>query len=286
MCDCQHLGGEPSLVTDSGSGDVVCRTCGVVVEAHIFDERLEFYSEDAGARADVCRDWLLPARPIVLDRGGPPCRRRRLASNADPHAPLRELFDVIDWLGRTLSRDVRDTAKLLCRDLATQRPIRCDARHLHAAAALYLATKMRGHGIGRSKKEIAAQFGAYGVTEHGITATAKLFKDALHGEAYAAQLFRGLDAADLVNRCVERLGLGGGEAAAVKKAAHELVGRVPAAEAEGKTPCSVCSGAVACALQRLGIRLRKNRVASSCCVSGATLEKMTRMVGEWTAQPA
>ena len=282
MCDCLHSGGEPSLVTDTGTGDVVCCRCGVVVEAHIFDERLEYCGDDgAGARAEPCRDWLLPPRPILLE--GVPGRRRRLASNADPHASTRQLFDVVDWMGRALTRNVRDTAKLLCRDLVAQRPVRADARHMHAAAALYLATKMHGRGIGRSKREIAAQFQGYGVTEHGLTAAAKAFKDALHGASYAPQLFRGLDAGDLVHRCVDRLGLEDArQAAAVKRVARELVDRVPAAEAEGKTPCSICAGAVACALQRQGITLRKNRVASSCCVSGATLDKMARLVAEWT----
>lgn len=281
MCDCAHLGGVPSLVTDTGSGDVVCRACGVVVEAHIFDERAECWGDDA--RAEVGRaDWLLPARPVLLET-----RRRRVVSNPDPHACLRELFDVVDWLGRTLGRDVRDSAKLLCRDLTERRTVRCDSRHLHAAAALYLAAKMHGAGVGRSKREIAAQFGSYGVTEHGITAAVKAFRDALGGQAYAAQLFRDLDAADMINRCVDRLGLEDPrQARAVKKAAHELAARVPAEEAEGKTPCSVCGGVLACVLRGQGIRLRKRLVAAACCVSGATLDKMARLVAGWTGEAA
>lgn len=278
MCDCRHMGGVPRLVTDVSSGDVVCQTCGVVTEAHIFDERMEHYVD--GDRVDRA-DWLLPARPVLLDTG---CRRRRLAANPDPHAGLRELFDVVDWLGRQLSRDVRDTAKLLCRDLAERRPIRGDARHLHAAAALYLAAKMHGAGVGRSKKEVAAQFQSYGVTEPGLSATVKAFRDALHGQAYAGQLFRGLAVADLINRCVDRLDLGDARAAAaVKKAAHEMAARVPAEEAEGKTPCSVCSGVLACVLRGQGVKVRRSRLAASCCVSGATVDKMARLVGEWAA---
>ena len=274
-CDCRHLGGVPRLVTDVCSGDVVCQSCGVVTEAHIFDERMEHYV-DGCDRADRA-DWLLPARPVLLDTG-----RRRLAANPDPHAGLRELFDVVDWLGRQLSRDVRDTAKLLCRDLAERRPIRGDARHLHAAAALYLAAKMRGAGVGRSKREVAAQFGSYGVTEQGLSATVKAFRDALHGQAYAGQLFRGLAVADLINRCVDRLDLEDARTtAAVKKAAHEMAARVPAEEAEGKTPCSVCSGVLACVLRGQGISVRRSRLAASCCVSGATVDKMSRLVDEW-----
>jgi transcription initiation factor TFIIIB Brf1 subunit/transcription initiation factor TFIIB len=276
MCDC----GAPDLVTDSGCGDVVCRQCGVVVEAHIFDERLESYGDEAGPRAGPARDaWLLPCQSVVLDGGV--ARRRR--AQADPHASTRELFAVVDWLGRTFSGDVRDTAKLLCRDLAAVRTVRSDARHLHAAAALYLATKMHGRGIGRSKREIAALFGGVGVTERGLTVTAKLFRDQLAGSSYARQLFSGLDADDLINRCVDRLALDADARRAVKKAAHALAARVPALEVEGKTPGSVCSGVVACALQQAGVKLSKKHVLECCRVSGATMDKMTKAVAQWTA---
>lgn len=276
MCDC----GLRDFVTDASCGDVVCRQCGVVVEAHIFDERLEYYSEQAGARAGPAEPWLLPAQPIVVERV---MHCRRVLSNADPHASTRQLFVVVDGMARGFSRDVQDTAKLLCRDLVATRVVRCDVRPLYAASALYLAAKMHGQGMGRSKKEIAAEFGATGVTERGITVTAKLFKDALHSAPYAARLFSGLDAADLINRCVDRLDVDDATRKAVKKAAHALADTVPARAVEGKTPSSVCSGVVACVLQRLGVKVSKKHLVESCRVSGATLDKMTRAVLEWTS---
>lgn len=276
MCDC----GQGDLVTDTASGDVVCRQCGVVVEAHIFDEHLEYYTEKAGPRAGPAESWLLPLQPIVVERMP---HRRRVLSNADPHASTRELFVVVGSLGRAFSRDVQDTAKLLCRDLAAVRTVRSDVRGLYAASALYLATKMHGRGVGRSKKEMATEFRALGVTEKGITVTAKLFKDTLHAAPYASKLFSSLDASDLINRCVDRLDLDADARKAVKKAAHELADKVPARAAEGKTPCSVCSGVVLCVLQHLGIKLSKKHLVESCSVSGATLDKMARAVQEWTA---
>lgn len=277
MCDC----GMRDLVTDVACGDTVCRQCGVVVEAHMFDEHLENYSDQAGPRAGPAESWLLPSRPVVIDRGP---GRRRVAANPDPLAHVREMFVVVEGMGRAFSKDVQDTAKMLCRDLAARRVVRADARHLHAAAALYLATKMHGRGIGRSKKEIAAEFGAYGVTERGVTTTAKVFKDALHDASYAAQLFNGLDADDLINRCVDRLDVDVATRKRVKKAAHALAARVPAEEVEGKTPSSVCSGVVACALVRAGVKVPKKHLVECCCVSGATLDKMARAVQRWTRE--
>lgn len=267
------------MVTDMASGDVVCRACGVVVEGHIIDDRLEFYSEAVGARAGAAESWLLPAAPIVVANVP---NRRRVLSNVDPYAVVRELFAVVEFMGRGFSTDVQDTAKLLCRDLSAERTVRCDARPLHAACALYLATKMHGNGIGRSKREIATEFRAYGVTERGLTATAKLFKDVLHDQPYSRQLMSGLGASDLINRCVDRLDVDSCTRRAVKKRAHELTHKIPEREVEGKTPCSVCSGVVACVLQELDVKLSKRQLVESCRVSAATLDKMTRAVTEWT----
>lgn len=275
-CDC----GLGDLVTDVASGDVVCRGCGVVVEAHIFDERLESYGDEAGPRAGQTHDaWLLPAQPVVLD-----APRRRVRSNTDPHAATRQLFSMVEWMGRTYSRDVRDTAKLLCRDLAEARAVRGDARHTHVAAALYLAARMHGRGVGRSKREIATQFGDTGVTERGLTAAVRGFKDTLSRAPYAHQLHADLDADDLINRAVDRLGLEAPSRNAVKKAAHALAAMVPSREVEGKSPNSVCSGVVACALQQVGVKLSKKHVLESCRVSGATMDKMAQAVHAWARQ--
>lgn len=269
MCDC----GLRDCVTDAASGDVVCRQCGVVVEAHIFDEHLEYYSEKAGPRASTHDSWLLPAPPTRIDK-----MPRCAMWTTDPHASAREMFAVIDNMGHYFSTDVQDTAKLLCRDLLASKSVRVDSRHVHAACALYLASKMHGGGIGRSKKEIAAQFADVGVTERGLTATAKLFKDTLCTARYADQLFRGLDAGDLINRSVDRLGLEAAQSRTVKKRARDLMDALPPRDMEGKNPCSVCSGVVSCALAQLGVKMGKRHLAASCRVSGATLDKMAKIV--------
>ena len=277
MCEC---GTREFYVTDAAAGDVVCQQCGVVVEAHIFDEHLEYYTEHSGPRAGPPESWLLPPQPIVVDKIP---HRKRIMQNADPHAPIRELFCVVDHMGHRFSTPVQDTAKMLCRDLATRRTVRADVRPVCAACALYLATKMHGNGVGRSKKEVAAQFGEYGVTERGLTVTARLFKDLLGGAAYSKQLLNGLDAADLINRCVDRLDISEGMRKVVKRDAHALADRIPTQEVEGKTPSSICSGVVACVLQRLEIKVSKKHLTESCRVSGATLEKMAKLVQQWSS---
>jgi transcription initiation factor TFIIIB Brf1 subunit/transcription initiation factor TFIIB len=293
MCDCGQPGlgqpglgqpglgqpglGQPDLVTDTASGDVICRNCGVVVEAHIFDEHMEFYSDHAGPRAGPPdRDeWLVSPSPILLDKLP---RRTRAMGNADPHTSVRELFKIVESLSRGYSAEVQDLAKLLCRDLAQARPIRSDCRPLYAVGALYLAAKMHGHGVGRSKKEVAEEFRHVGVTERGLTSAAKLFKDTLRHAHYATRLLGGLDADDLINRCVDRLDIDETQRKAVKRQAHAVARAIPPRKVEGKTPCSVCCGVVSLALQHLGIVLTKKHLAESCRVSGATLDKMNKAV--------
>lgn len=272
-CDC----GVGDYVTDAASGDVVCRQCGVVVEAHIFDERLEFYSEDAGPRAGPQECWLLPPRPIVLDRVP---HRRRALSDVDAHSSVRQLFAVVDGQGHRFSGDVRETAKMLCRDFAATRTVKEDSRPLFAAAALYLATKMHGNGVGRSKKEIASDFAQLGVTENALTVTSKLFKDVLHGAPYAADLMKGLEASDLIFRSVDRLDVDHATRQQLKTLALNIMEQVPLTRVEGKTPSSVRSGVVSCAVKKMGLKLTKKHMAKSCMVSGATLAKMTKVVAD------
>lgn len=279
MCDCTEAPSCADLVTDVAAGDVVCRRCGVVVQSHIFNEEMEYYGEGAGPRAGPAPSWLLPHEPTVVDNVP---NRNRVLSNPDPHSTTRKLFEAIDVLGRGFSTDVCDTAKLLCRDLSSKRCMRSSSWHLYAACSLYLATKMHGRGIGRSKKEIAAMFAAHGVSEQGLTVISKQFKDALHAKPYASRLFSGLDVSDLINRCVDRLDLSKPATNEIKKAAHELARRVSKRECEGKTPCSVCSGILAVVMQDTGIPFVKKKLADACCVSAATMDKMSRAVVEWT----
>lgn len=271
MCDCDA----PDLVTDFARGEMVCRMCGVVVEAHMFSEHMEHYSEAAGPRAGPPACWLLPDKPVVLDKMP---HRRRIIANPDPLSSLRKLFDCIERMGHMFSKDVQDNAKLLCRDLSERRTIRSSVWHVYAAAALYLGTTMRGNGVGRSKKEIAAMFAPFGVTEHALTGVAKMFRTTLHDAAYVTKLTKGLDAGDLINRCVDRLDLDNRSRNAIKKAAQELVDRLPARELEGKMPGSVCSGVIACCLHTLGIKVTKRQVAECCSVSNATMDKMIKFV--------
>lgn len=285
MCDCQDNGNNdnpcynPHHRVDASSGEIVCTQCGVVVEAHLMESGLERYTEASGPRACMPESWLLPQAPATFEVPG----RRRTLSLPDPHATLRKLFKQMDSMGHAFLTDVCDTAKMLCRDLIMHRTgCRTHDTPSLVATAFYLATKMHGGGVGRTKKEIATMFAGYGVLEHHVSAMSKVFVNALRNEAYGAKLSGPLLAEDLINRCVESFEMSARERQDAKKRAHQLMEAIPAHRMEGRAPKCVCSGVVACAIEDLNIPLKKKTMAAWCNVSATTLVNMTKHVRAWT----
>ncbi|KAI3432545.1 hypothetical protein D9Q98_004094 [Chlorella vulgaris] len=97
--------------------------------------------------------------------------------------------------------DVVDTAKMLCRDLMRIKTVKTCSRQQHAAAALYLATKMCGHS--RSRREVSKMFD---LSTERLTALTKVFVNAL-GSTHPQLLQKHVEVGDLINRAVDRLEL-------------------------------------------------------------------------------
>lgn len=261
MCDCETVG---VTVTDAASGDVICTACGVVLEAHIFDDRLEFATEE---RAGHAGSWLLPAVPVAFD-----VKRARALSNVDEHASTRDFFRVIDTMSAGFMTDVVDTAKMLCRDLMRIKTVKTCSRQQHAAAALYLATKMCGHS--RSRREVSKMFD---LSTERLTALTKVFVNAL-GSTHPQLLQKHVEVGDLINRAVDRLELNDQkDVNLLKKTARDIADRCTSHESEGKTPRGVCGGVLALALQSLPhLTVSKGSVAAACMISYTTVDKMVR----------
>ena len=271
MCDCAPE--NVDYVSDAASGDVVCRSCGVVVDAHMFDDRLEFCSvEGGGARAGFEKEtWLLPPPPVSFEtQTGRPAKHTH-----DPHASARRFMKVVQSMSHGFSTDVVDSAKVLCRDLLLHRVVRVDSRPEHAAAALYLSTKMRAGGAGRSRREVSRVFD---MAEERLTALVKVFVRAL-GAAHPLLMAVDLQVDGLIGRAVDRLPLDDGSRRVLRRRADEVSSRVTSAMLEGKTPRGVCSGVLAVALQQLGTTVSRKHVAAACMVSPATVDKMSKVVG-------
>lgn len=262
-------------ITDRASGELVCQRCGVVLETNLFDEHLEHYTDHSGPRAGFNGETLLPEQPIHIN---PMPGRKRSLCNVDPHATTRKLFAVVENMGFKFPKVVQDTAKMLCRDYLKLKAVRTDSRTVYAAAALYLAAKMHGQCGGRSKKEAASQFGSYGVTEKSITHTAKIMRRMLIKEPYSDQLCREMDLTGLVYRLADLIDVDEPARRAIKREARIMLDMLAEQKLEGKTPNSICSGVIWCALQTLKLQLPKQHVHAVCQVSGTTMEKMAEEV--------
>jgi transcription initiation factor TFIIIB Brf1 subunit/transcription initiation factor TFIIB len=163
---------------------------------------------------------------------------------------------------------------VLCRDISAKRVIKSSSRLEHAAAALYLATKLRGGGASRSRKEIARHFS---MAVERLTAVSKLFVK-LVGPQHPLLLETRVTTEDLIHRAVDRMDLPLECKRRLKNKAHEMAATVDARLVEGKTPCGVCGGVLAAAGEALGMHLDRKRIAEATLVSAATVDKMARLL--------
>ena len=271
MCDC----GENDYETDYKAGDIICRQCGVVVESHILDDRLERYTETP--RVDcTCGSssaMLLPQKNVFFDATNLP--KRALAS-VDPFATIREGFKIIDTLGTPFQHsNIVIIAKEVYRDLREfVKTVPTHMAHTYAAGCLYFGCKLEG--VGRSEKEIATLLG---VDKNDLTTVCKIIKTSLSKKPYGKQLFVGLSSKDLINRAVDRLGLCPKDASLVKKTAHDIDTFVSKSNTlGGKTPAGICGGVVLASLRVCHIDKPKHDVSVACNVAIGTLDRFSDAV--------
>lgn len=265
---CFDCGEQDDFDTDFRSGDIICRRCGVVVEGHIIDDRLERY-EDVPRVDPSDAAPLLPEQHVFLDTTNIP---KRFMATQDPYAAVREGFKIIDSIGGPLfSPNVMVSAKQLYRDLREHvKYVPSHSSKTFGAAALYFGCKMEG--VCRSEKEIAT---ICQVSKNQLTTACKAYKDHLRARPYAKQLFVGLKSKDLINRAVERLVLNAMDVVKVKKMAHEVDEKVTNHETlAGKTPGGICGGVILVSLRRCNIEISKGDVSRACNVATGTLDRM------------
>ena len=240
MCDC---GSNGAVVTDYMSGDVVCTSCGVVVESCIFLE-VGRYNDAAAA-----------------PHPAPAAKKRRVlqpiqdvGTRAD--VARRNGFAVVEALasrGRFLDT-VTDAAKQVYADFYDARGVRGESdQELVAACALYNACKIQG--VPRTPREMAASLG---VSSKPLNSTNKRFLKALGDRPYIRSMLSGARAEDLINRNVDALpGLDDVTRRALKSAARTIEARHSAPD--GETPTSTCMRILELAATTAGVPITQTR---------------------------
>ena len=272
MCDC--VGG-PQTITDWACGDVVCRGCGVVMEAHIIDERAAWQEADH-QRQDHHHSDQRQRRDQRRDQRETQTQRRKRArvecAPEDPkEASLREGARVVDGFvaafGQATTSNMAVTARELFRDLHEARGVRADVRRATAAAAVYYGFKLEGAG-----RELSMVSAVCEVDARALNSAANAFKEALHDRPYYPRLFDRLQAGKLVDVCLDRLRLDPAVRKRMWRAAHRLDERLAEMLDCGRKPKSLCSGVLFLAAELEGIDgVGKKDIAAACCVNQQTV---------------
>lgn len=296
-------------MTDWARGDVVCCTCGVVVEGHILDETPEWRNHGDESCAPGCgggaaggdRSRVGPADPrgrlgtyLAVStfrgggRGGPqdPNKRlcRGLAGREDPReASLTEGLQTVDELALALRLPTTGTIAVTAKELFTdlheaKGGVRSDGRRAAAAAALYYGCKLEN--TGRELRHVSEMCQ---VDPKALNAAVSEYKAALTSRPYYPRLFATLQAGKLIDIFLNSLEAGGGLRAADRRLmwreAHQLDEALVDAMDCGRKPRTICSGILYLAAQRLGIHtLGKKEITEACNVCQQTLDKVVAQI--------
>lgn len=273
MCDCVGGVGRAALVTDWSSGDVVCSTCGVVVEGHIIDESPEWSFADGLVASRVG----MPDAPLGTRLATRRTRKCAAVKDAPREIALREGLAQVDafvsQLRLSVTGAVAVTAREVFRDYDDTKGVRADNRRHVAAAAVYFACK-----IERVGRELRLMSAVCDVDRKQFNAITAEFKECLIDRPYHEAMFRGLRPADLLDIFLDRLRLPPDVRKRVWSTAAALGRNLGDLEDCGRKPRTLCGGMLWVALRRLGVDVSKKRVSEACAVCQQTLDKVAALI--------
>ena len=282
-CDCTLM---EDQVLVHGNGEVVCRTCAVMMETNALDYAPEWYGESA-ARASMpgrFDDFIPGSNGAIV-----PDSKKRYAET-DKHKSTRLGLKSVERFGAILGID-RDhgmccSAKRFYTDYAEARKaqgrsIRETERNSVAACALYFGCKSDPDPTYRNARTIKEVASHCRVGVQDCADAAKSFKVLLAGKPYASLLYMTVTAEDVLMRALASIfpPLTSTPESLAKKqtvvrVARRIFGVVKDKDLlEGRTPETVCSAVLYMAFEETGVQASKKDVYSACAVSNVTLNK-------------
>ena len=282
-CDCTLVEYQDLV---HGNGEVVCRTCAVMIETNSLDYGPEWYT-DSGARASMpgrLDDFIPGSNGAIV-----PDSKKRYAE-PDKHKSTRLGLKAVERFGGFLGLDrehvMCGSAKRFYTDYAEARkaqgrPIREAERNVVAACALYFGCKSDPDATYRNARTIKEIASHCRVGVQDCADTAKSFKTLLAGKPYAPQLYMTVTAENVLMRALASMypPLTSTPESLAKKqtvvrAARRIFGVVKDKDLlEGRTPETVCSAVLYLAFEESGVRASKKDVYTACAVSNVTLNK-------------
>jgi transcription initiation factor TFIIIB Brf1 subunit/transcription initiation factor TFIIB len=275
-CDC--LDGPQRPITTE-SGDVVCTGCGRVLEAHIFDERPEWYDSTFSRAAPVTTDDVIAG---TTGSNIVPSRKRKFVT-PDAQQATRGVFKEIDRMAGQLSVDVQHTSVVMAKEILRDfyvakdhKKLRDDTRKVHAACALYFGFKTQQHARDRNPRTLREM---EGLCDADLRDMIKDFSRTLRDKSYSRLMRQSVDAGDLVRRKMDVIAHKAGLDAETRQKILRRAGKVldlvyEQQQLEGKTPEAVCAAALFDACERIvPKKVKKIVIAEAVGVVIATLNK-------------
>ncbi|KAK9830270.1 hypothetical protein WJX72_010697 [[Myrmecia] bisecta] len=249
--------GSSNFVEDHSQGDLICTSCGLVVEAHAIDERSEWrtFSEKDKESADPTRVGG-PTNDLLTDGGigsttigavtkgdgGSLAKdlQRMHARGSNPDKALLASFGIIARMCENLHlvRSIKDRACELFTKIASVKSIRARGSQAVCAALVYIACRQEGNP--RTFKEICTVVDASKVD---IGRCYKLIVKELE------QTMEAVHVADFMRRFCSHLGLNNTDMRAATEIAEAAMPRVGRDDAvvkpwQSKSPISIAAAII------------------------------------------
>jgi transcription initiation factor TFIIIB Brf1 subunit/transcription initiation factor TFIIB len=281
LCDCNT----PHFVTDWACGDVVCQSCGVVVEGHMIDDTPEWRNHEddtdksrvgmAGADLGTFMDF--------NHSGTGSAGVSRAIHRDDPRGQaLADGLKLVDAcavaVGMASTSAVASLARDMYRDfVAIKGMVRSDFRQATAASTIYLSFKAQG--LAREMRFVS---NACAVDARALSGAARDVKDALKEKPYGAKLGTALRFGGLVDVFLDRMVHGGSMTIEDRKKVWREATALDAVASErvdcGCKPRTLCSGLLFLAIKRVGVSIAKKEVATACGVGVQSLDKAVAII--------
>ena len=287
-CDCRE--GPVNVVEDRRSGDAICMGCGVVVEAHMFDDRPAYDTFAPSGRNDAFVPPIPHSQRTAANAAAPRGRDfSRVGRERDAHRSAREGLAIVERFGRlmnaTETHQIVEMAKRVYVDYAAAAAIRHDAREAFAAAALYFGCKAHARACdrgARSLREIAALCGIPDL--HGAV---NAIKATLRDVDYRELLLTAVGPSDMLLRTLQRVTdvaeLTPDEWRRVQRRAFDVCDVITESGVlEGRFPSTVCAVVIfrACDAEIPGKKVRKSTIYTACEITSVTMNKALAMTAE------
>ena len=277
--NCKYCKAQNSIITDFSAGQVVCSSCGAVLEDRIIDETYEgrnFGSENQGSGGkdqtrvggpiNAYAEEINAGVSIATKKNGTPLSNIRMRSSGSSNNSLQRIFKKADELAQKLDLklSIVDKARDLLALVEKQKKLKGRSLDCIIASVIYVACRLKN--VPRPLPEIAKNLGLEKKTVN------KCFNSIKHiiienNDNQIAQNVSGL-----VNSYCNKMDLEEKKKQNLKKAAMEISEMICNKEViAGRNPSTIAAVSILIAARLLELGLSKKEIADKTTTTENTI---------------